>query len=284
MIDFVILHYQALDETVNCVNTIFEKVSGDKRVVIVDNLSPNGSGKTLEEKYKNDPNVSVILTGENLGFAKGNNIGYLEAKKDNPDFIVVMNNDVFIQQGDFTDLVNQSYSSHRFDVLGPDIYSTKVKGHQNPQRAKNYTLEELEKSRKKLEFKNNFKFLLRLKYMLPQKKEEDWSNRAYIKESKTGTILHGACYIFSKDFIRKHDNCFYNGTFMYYESYILHYLGMREGLEFVYDPSIKVLHHEDVSTNQTYGKMYSKAIFVNKCQLDSCKVFIDVIKNNAILP
>ena len=279
MIAFVILHYQAFDETVNCVKTIFEKVSGDKKVIVVDNLSPNGSGKQLEEKYKDDPDVNVILTGKNLGFAKGNNIGYKEAKKYDPDFIVVMNNDVFIQQDDFTDMVEQAYSSHRFDVLGPDIYSTKINGHQNPQRARNFTLEELEKKRKFLEFKNNFKFLLKIKYMFRKKTDAPQSSMDFIDQRKTGVVLHGACYIFSSDFIKKHDNCFYNETFMYYESYILHYLGIREGLELVYEPSIKVLHHEDVATNQTYGKMYSKSVFVNKCLLDSCNCFIKVMKD-----
>ena len=280
MIDFVILHYQALDETVNCVNTIFEKVRGDKRVVIVDNFSPNNSGKTIEEKYKNNPNVRVILTSKNLGFVKGNNIGYAEAKKDAPDFIVVMNNDVFIVQDDFYERIEKSYQEYSFAIMGPDIFSTKINGHQNPQRMKNFTLDELEKAKKKLKFKNTNKWLLRIKYLLPGKKSknaEKSRNSAFIDEVLENVVLHGACYVFSKDFILNHNRCFYNETFMYYESYILHFLAQQEGLKMIYDPSVKVLHHEDVATNQTFGKMYQKAVFVNKCLLDSCQKFIDII-------
>lgn len=280
MIDFVILHYQALEETISCVNSIFEKVNGDKKIIIIDNLSPNGSGNILAEKYKYNSDIRVILMSANLGFAKANNLGFAEAKKDAPDFIVVMNNDVIIKQDDFCERISQSYKEHHFAIMGPDIFSTRINGHQNPQRMTNYTLEELETARKKLEFKNNHKWLLRLKYMLPCTGSEKKRNHiapALDNEVLENVVLHGACYVFSKDFWLKHDHCFYNETFMYYESYILHFLAQKEGLKMIYDPNVKVFHHEDVATNQTFGEQYKKAVFVNKCQLESCKKYIDLI-------
>ena len=75
MISFVILHYQAVDETISCIETIIEKVSGNKKVIVVDNGSPNGTGELLQEKYKGFDCVCVVSTKKNLGFAKGNNIG-----------------------------------------------------------------------------------------------------------------------------------------------------------------------------------------------------------------
>ena len=54
---------------------------------------------------------------------------------------------------------------------------------------------------------------------------------------------------------------------------------MRDNLKFVYDPSIKVIHHEDVSTNQTYKGLYRKVIFVNKCLLESCNAFIELMES-----
>ncbi len=282
LIDFIILHYQALDETNNCINKIREKVSGDKRIIIVDNCSPNESGRKLGQQYSNSSDVQVILMEENLGFAKGNNIGFKEAKKDSPDFIVVMNNDVFIEQDDFTERIEKSYKNTQFAILGPDIYSTKIKGHQNPQQMNNCSIEELEQAKRRLEFKNKYRWLLRMKYMLPQRKKSG-QGPELINKILEGVVLHGACYVFSKDFIRCHENCFFNETFMYYESYILHYLAQKEGMKIIYDPSIKVLHHEDVATNQRYGKKYQKSIFVNKCQLDSCNVFLQLIKSNRIV-
>ena len=69
---------------------------------------------------------------------------------------------------------------------------------------------------------------------------------------------------------------------MYYESYILHFLGMRENMIFLYYPNIQVEHHEDVSTDMTYNTIYKKSIFTNKCLLDSCEEFIKIQKNENI--
>lgn len=278
MIAFVILHYQAIEETIACVETIKKMVGSKKHIVIVDNASPNKSGQDLQEKFSSDDEVTVIISHKNLGFAQGNNLGYQEAKKHHPDYMVVMNNDVFLTQDDFAQRLEQSYQQTKFDVLGPDIYSTKGEFHQNPQRERNYTLEELKNDRKKLEFKNKFKFLIRLKYLLRKTTGGTPRFSDNFEKLQINKPLHGAAYVFSKNFIEKYDNCFYPKTFMYYESYILHYWGMKENLTFVYDPSIKVLHHEDVATNKTYKNLYKKVIFVNKCLLDSCNVFIELME------
>lgn len=279
MICFVILHYQAIEETEKCINSICKNSLEQDRIIIVDNASPNKSGMILIDKYKENNRIEVILNKDNLGFAKGNNIGYKAAKKYNPDYIVVMNNDVFIIQTDFSERVEKAFQKHRFDILGPDIYSTKINAHQNPQREKNYTLKQLKSIRKKLRFKNKHLWLLKLKYLLFHREKNVSSNLFFQRNVKEGMVLHGACYIFSKSFIEKHNNCFYNGTFMYFESYILHYLAIREGMKVIYEPCIRVLHHEDVATDQTYRKKYDKAVFVNKCLLDSCELFIDLMNH-----
>lgn len=279
MICYVILHYQVINETKICVNTIKANTSDNYHIVIVDNDSPNGSGKKLKAEYIDDKSITVILNSNNSGFAKGNNIGYREAKKFDPDYVVVLNSDVEITQFDFCERVNKSYQKYKFDVLGPDIYSTRTNSHQNPQRNSNYTLEELQKKEKNLHFKNNFKFLLKIKYSLLHKKATQEIHENDYKTLQKGKVLHGACYVFSRKFVDKHNNCFYPGTFMYYESYILHYLGMREGLNFLYDPSIVVKHHEDASTNAAYNDQYKKSVFVNKCLLDSCRAFINIMND-----
>lgn len=280
MIAFVILHYQALDETLACVSDIKDNICEEKKIVIVDNASPNGSGKSIQNHYQDDSEVEVILENTNRGFAKGNNVGYKVAKKNNPQFIVVLNNDVHIIQKNFVSQIQTIYMRTDFDVLGPDIYSIKAKIHQNPQRIQNYTLMELRKQKKKLYFKNTHKYLLKIKYWLQRKPNESGIQEYDHSHEQEGVVLHGACYIFSERFIKAHDICFYEGTFMYYESYILHYLGIQEGLKFIYSPEIEVLHSEDVSTNKTFDTAYKKSLFSNKCLAESCDIFIKLIEKD----
>ena len=62
----------------------------DAEVIVVDNLSKDGSVEMVREKF---PTVKLIANTENVGFAKGNNIAVAIAKGEyilylNPDMIV----------------------------------------------------------------------------------------------------------------------------------------------------------------------------------------------------
>lgn len=283
MLEFVVLHYQAIDETINCINAIKENIVSEKSIIIVDNNSPNHSGQKLQSIYADDIEVKVYISEENLGFARGNNLGYSYAKKDNPDYIIVMNSDVIILKQDLEKELNNAREKYDFDVLGPDIFSTRTQNHQNPQRKDNYSLKELIKQKRKLKFKNIFKVLVRVKCLFFQgnAKQLPQKNSEYQNEMEN-CVLHGSMCIFSQKFFGVHENCFWNETFMYYESYILHYLGQREGLKFLYWPYIKAIHHEDKSTDATYTKVVDKVLFVNRYLLDSCNKFIRVMKDESI--
>lgn len=281
MIGFVILHYQAIEETKNCINSIKKNVECEKKIIIVDNASPNKTGKELNEIYSCDDEVEVILLNDNKGFAKGNNVGFAYVKKYKPEYIVVLNSDTLLLENSFEHHLKEAYKEYLFDVLGPDIYSTKTNSHQNPQREENYDLNELCKIRKKLAFKKKYKHLLRLKYILGGKVKENITEKNF-NDIQLGKVLHGSFYVFSKKFIDNHDNCFYNNTFMYFESYLLHYYGKKNNLVFLYYPLIKVVHHEDASTDLSYKKQYQKSIFVNECMYDSCQKFIEILEKNDI--
>ena len=74
---FIILHYLAEEETYRSVDSIKNKIDVEEyKIVIVDNGSPDQSGERLQRKYSNESKIDVILTGKNLGFAKGNNVGF----------------------------------------------------------------------------------------------------------------------------------------------------------------------------------------------------------------
>lgn len=291
MVCFVILHYMALEETVVCVESILHNVEGEKRIIVVDNDSPNGSVKELRDKYGDDPLVDVLETGENLGFARGNNYGYRYAVEHYaPSFIVVMNNDMEIRQNDFIERMEQSYEEHRFAIMGPDIYSTKKKYHQNPQTRKIMTRKDLEKSVRVLTAKNALRFVFPVKWFLaekfrgvrnlrgPEKPVQIRSDERYVDHVVVEPLLHGSCYIFSEDFIKRHpDGCFYDKTFMYMEAEILYYQARRDGEKMIYDPGLKVDHHEDVATDATFKKQSQKSIFTVKCMLQSTKAFLDLM-------
>lgn len=285
---FVILHYVTYEMTKTCVDSLLNSFPDENiTITIVDNFSNNGSGEKLCTDFALNNKINVLINTSNLGFANGNNVGYHFQKKNiNPDFLIVMNNDVVINDHEFLRKVCELYTSTSFAVLGPDIYNPFLNNHQNPERLMPRTPNEIKKRISSLERKCRFPKV----YYLLSKMNNIFSNQADIhsrqkifEEGKDNVILHGACYILSQDFIKARDNCFNPNTFLYHEEDILYLECMRANLKMVYSPLISVKHFEDVSTDASFKSEYKKATMRNKWLLDSAKVLLKVTEQQLIM-
>ena len=270
---FVILHYLSKEMTDECVNKIKDTIKNeDIKIIIVDNASSNGTGLQLKSEYENDPLCDVLLNKQNLGFARGNNVGYQYARAHySPDFVIVMNNDVLINDAEFINKIQRIYRETNFDVLGPDILAVKTGIHQNPMKAKPYSKSDLEiilKERQRwlahyklhytrqyvgAKIKNKIKKIVHWKSRNPEE-----INPLHTESRIENPVLHGACLIFSKRFIKNEAVAFNPGTFLYMEEDILHYNCRKKGYKLLYDSSVIVHHLEDVSTNLEYKTNYEK--------------------------
>jgi GT2 family glycosyltransferase len=273
---FVILHYRAIESTENCVEGI-KALLGDKHIIIVDNASPDGTGLALRKKYARDKLVTVLLNGENSGFARGNNVGIAYAcRRLSPDFVVVLNDDVEIHQPDFCGRIGEIYAEHPFDLLGPDIISQVYGIHQSPKRLHGCTLRSVREKAAYVKRSQNPVLM----YLSSGEKSSRliWGHVQRRRRKKSGidfsapiegVVLHGSCIIFSRRYLASHPEPFFPGTFMYYEMEILEWLCRREGAVTRYDPSISVLHHQNVATGLEYHSIVKRSKFVADCLLDS---------------
>lgn len=101
-IAIVILNYEAYRETEKCVESILKKKLDVVGIVIVDNASRNNSFLYLTRKYQNNSKIRMIKSYENLGFARGNNLGIKVAREEwKADFILLLNSDTVILEEDY---------------------------------------------------------------------------------------------------------------------------------------------------------------------------------------
>ena len=91
--------------------------------------------------------------------------------------------------------------------------------------------------------------------------------------------LHGACLIFSKNYINKYDGL-YEKTFMYGEESILKYIVDKNNMSMVYIDELMVYHKEGSSTDSIYGKGLKKRQFYYKWNIDGCKHLKRLMKEN----
>ena len=143
---FVILNYNSIYDTEEAIEYISANVDTDNYgVVIVDNASPNGDGEELKQYYSDNTNVVVIQSEENLGFARGNNLGFAYAKKNlSPDFIVMMNSDILLLETKLYSKIKDLYDKYQFAVLGPTVVNSEYETHSNPHKCCINTIEDVD--------------------------------------------------------------------------------------------------------------------------------------------
>ena len=278
---FVILHYLTADDTIECINSI-NSLDNNKNIeiIVVDNFSNNGSIEEVASLFEKQENCSIIYNSENLGYARGNNIGYEYARKNFPNsYIVIINNDTIVKQKDFVERVNISYEKYKYFIMGPDIISLKDGGNQNPMG----TLLSKKEVNKEI---IRYKILLALSKiwiydLLKNKKKSEQSNIKNEKgsyEELDEKVLHGSCLIFSPDFVEKNIKPFNPNTFLYMEEMILARYCKEKNMKMVYDPTIEIFHKEDSSTNKKVTSNKEKREFVFKNLIKSCKIYKKVFK------
>lgn len=282
---FVILHYNSIDDTYQCMESIEKHCQNiDYRIYIVDNASPNHSGKLLLEKYKGKEKICIILSDENVGFAKGNNLGISQALKDGyADFVTVLNNDTKIIQDNFCELLQAQFERSNFAVLGPTIYTPLGKTSINPGRKHILQGKELDSWEnfysKGLSFlkERNFLKLKILQKQMGLKRRLRSLFRTKFKYTEN-CVLHGCCLVLSKKFFEKFSG-FDSRTFLYFEEEILYAHVIKSGLKTVYAPEIEIWHKEDGATDSIFTDNLKKTVFLYENILKSICIYKDVLRN-----
>lgn len=289
-ISFVILHYNTFEDTVKCVESILilaKKTFEDVSIIVVDNGSPNDTGDLLRKKYGRSEKIDVLMIKKNIGFARGNNVGFVFAnKKYHPDFIVLSNNDIIIRQENFIDKIVELYNTNHFAVLGPSIYAPYKGVYQNPLRDKPYTVDELEelirnyqnkiKLFKLIDGLHCYSFLHGVRRLL----KKIHSSQSYNAEEKFQVVLHGAFLIMSREYIDAFPSGLCDKTFMYMEEDILYHLCTSKNLKMMYSPELQVLHNEGSSTRNTLKSRAKKSIFEFENTIKSAQVLLDMLKDS----
>jgi len=114
----VILNYKNPSDTIECVKSIQCSSYKDYNIFIVDNNSMDGSFEHLAKIY---PQYQVYETGNNGGYAAGNNFAIKIALKQNYDYVAIVNNDVIVEKDTLKTLVDYLNKNCQVGVVGPKI-------------------------------------------------------------------------------------------------------------------------------------------------------------------
>ena len=124
-ISIIILNWNQPDVTIDCLNSLSKIDSPKFKVFLID----NGSTKSNLLKLKKNLTysfVKFIQLNENLGYAGGNNKGIGLALKEGYKYILLLNNDVFVEKNFLRKLLEIVEEDKTVGIVGPKInYSSK---------------------------------------------------------------------------------------------------------------------------------------------------------------
>ena len=121
LISIIILNYNGKKWLKKCLDSLHEQTYKQFEIIMVDNASSDESIKFVKKNY---PEVIIVKSKKNLGFAGGNNLGISRSKA---KYILLLNNDTWVEK-DFLEKIIVFYKTNDFDIIGPiegDYYTKK---------------------------------------------------------------------------------------------------------------------------------------------------------------
>jgi GT2 family glycosyltransferase len=115
----VITHWNALDDTSECVKSVLASSYDNVATVVVDNGSTDGSADTIEQNY---PQITMLRTGENGAITAAYNHGMQYALDHSADYVLMLNNDTVVEAQMITLLVNSAENDANVGVVTPKCY------------------------------------------------------------------------------------------------------------------------------------------------------------------
>jgi hypothetical protein len=115
----IVLNWNGLADTLACLASLARLDYRVHEVVVVDNGSTDDSVSAIRASY---PQVTLIETGENLGYVGGNNVGLEHARAMGADFALLLNNDTEVAPDFLGLLVEAAEADSAIGIVGPTIY------------------------------------------------------------------------------------------------------------------------------------------------------------------
>jgi GT2 family glycosyltransferase len=237
-VSIVTVNYKVAELALRMVRSVPASSGGlSCEIIVVDNASGDGS---VDKLRRATDDFRLIESGENLGFAAGNNLGAREARG---RFLALVNPDVVLDTGSLEALVHFLSDHPRAGMVGPRIVlpdgTTQSFAGRVPD---SWTVLGALPGATRLN-----RSVLRIGAL----------GAAPTGPTRCG-VLHGACMVFSRpawDAI----GGLPTDTFMYGEEHLIGHRLAKAGFEVWYDPRPKVRHDHESSANQEFSS-HPKAI------------------------
>ena len=238
MVSMIIVDYKSMDKTYEYIASCAKTIKGIDHFVIVDNASTEPIAPCVSDFDGNV--VCIVSSGENAGYARGNNLGAktaLDLWKD--EYYIFSNNDLRIDKPfDVSELLAPFKEDSNIAVVGPRILGLDG-GDQNPLP----------------EFSDNYLLFGHFLSLLPPKKLVRAKQAVKREKGKCRAVCGAFICAKAEDFNAV--GGFDENTFLFMEEEILSKRLKPLGKYMYYNDSVEVIHEHSVTVRSVMSVVKS---------------------------
>jgi len=222
-LSILIVNYDTLSILRECLASIYEfPPSVSFEVLVVDNASPDGSGEMVRNEF---PQVRLLLLGENVGFARANNLGLQQARG---ELLLLLNSDTRVLDGSLDGLVLAMEEHPQAGVVGCKQLDARGRLQLTWGRFPTFYREILRK-------------VLHWRLRIDGSQVRDYLHRKYSSSAPVDWVS-GSCLMVRRDAVRDAGLLDVN-IFLYFEDIDWCRRIQRQGWQILYEPRVKIFHH-----------------------------------------
>ncbi len=221
LVSIITINYNESQVTLDMLESLKDTHYSNVEVIVVDNASPNDNPDVIKEKF---PDVTLIKSEKNLGFAGGNNLGVKQARG---AYLFFINNDTIVPEGCIGPLVATLENNTAIGMVSPKIkfhWDSSLIQYAGYTPMNHWTI------------RNN---------SIGYHEKDDGR---FDKEGQTNSI-HGAAMMVPRRVVEK-VGMMTEVYFLYYEEHDWAERIKRAGYQVYYQPKSYILHKESLSTGK----------------------------------
>lgn len=228
LVSILTVNYNQSAVTCDLIRSLLKISYPNFEIVVVDNGSVNDNPSVIKQRY---PSITYLETGENLGFAGGNNYGLPHC---HGEFVLFINNDVEVEPDFLEPLVDVFSHFPKVGMASPKIHFYDVPG--LIQYAGSTPINP---------------FTIRNAGIGSMQKDEGQYN-----DTRLTAYIHGACMLVSREAMND-VGWMFDDYFLYYEELDWCHRIQKAGFQIVYVGNSLIHHKESVSVGRASPlKMY----------------------------
>ncbi len=118
MVDAIVVTWNSTADTVECVRSLATSTTPLRRIRVIDNGSDASELAALKKEL---PDVSLIESPTNIGFAGGCNLGIAASLRQDADFVWIVNNDAVVERDALQALLETAGEDSRIGIVGSRV-------------------------------------------------------------------------------------------------------------------------------------------------------------------